>query len=187
MAKQRFVRCLVLLLVFVAFGAMAGWFGPSANHCPFGVSAVLAQDQKPLDKPPAGQTYVGEKTCASCHFDQDLTWRKTKHAKGFEILPAKYHEDKSCLKCHSTGFGEETGFKSLESTPALVGTSCEACHGPGSEHAKVGKQFFGKELTEAQKKFVGSSIYKIQPKNVCVECHLAQTHKKHPPYEKEEK
>lgn len=185
MVNQKFLRCLVLLLVFVAFGAMVACFGLSTNHGPFGESAVWAQDFKPLDKPPAGQTYVGEKTCASCHFEQDLVWRKTKHAKGFEILPAKYREDKSCLKCHATGFGEETGFKSLDSTPALAGTSCEACHGPGSEHTKIGKQFFGKELTEAQKKYVASSIYKFQPKNVCAECHLAQAHKKHPAYDKE--
>ena len=45
---------------------------------------------QPLAKPPEGQTYVGTKECAACHFEQFMTWRTTPHAKGFEILPAKY-------------------------------------------------------------------------------------------------
>src|SRR6516162_5770834 len=70
---------------------------------------ALVQAAKPLDKPPAGQTYIGSKECSSCHFDQFLTWRETKHAQGFHILPAKYQEDKTCLKCHVTGHGEAGG------------------------------------------------------------------------------
>jgi hypothetical protein len=174
MASQKLVRC-SMGAVFVLAGMLT-------------LTVILklsAQDLKPLDKPPADQTYVGEKTCASCHFDQDLTWRKTKHAKGYEELPEKYKKDKSCLKCHTTGFETASGFKSLEESPGLVGTSCEACHGPGSKHAEMAKATLGKELTPEQKKYYASSIYKVQPKAVCVECHLAQGHKKHPEYEKE--
>jgi hypothetical protein len=172
-----------LLVLIVTF---AGLFSSNALRSLPVPSELYAQDLKPLDKPPAGQTFVGEKVCASCHFEQDLTWRKSKHSKAFEILPAKYRADKSCLECHATGYGQATGFTSLEATPALVGTSCEACHGPGSKHTEIAKQFTGKELSDAQKKYVGSSIYRMQPKNVCVGCHLIQTHKKHPDYVKEE-
>ena len=188
MISRRFVRY-SLGLMFVLIGSVAGWIVLTGLQSLLGVPAALAQDLKPLDKPPAGQTYVGEKSSASCHFEQDLSWKKTKHAKGFANLPAKYIADKTCLKCHTTGFGEETGFKSVEATPALVGTSCEACHGPGSKHMETAKQYAasGKDLTAEQKKYVSSTIYKIQPKNVCAECHLAQTHKKHPVYVKEEK
>lgn len=147
--------------------------------------AAAPDDQKPFDKVPEGQKYVGAKVCGACHFDQLLTWKMTKHAKGFEILPAKYQEDKSCLKCHATGLGDETGFKSVEATPDLVGASCESCHGPGSKHSELAKPFTGKKLTEAQDKFVRSSIHKMQPKNVCVDCHLTRAHKKHPPYDKD--
>jgi len=157
----------------------------TSNSSPLGPSGLFAQDLKPLDKPPADQTFVGEKVCSSCHFDQNLAWRKTKHAKGFEVLPAKYRADKACLTCHSTGFGQATGFKSVEATPGLAGTSCEACHGPGSKHAEKAKQFTGKQLSDEQKKFVASTIYKIEPKNACIGCHVAQEHKKHPDYVKE--
>jgi len=140
--------------------------------------------QQPLAKPPEGQTYVGTKECAACHFEQFMTWRTMPHAKGFEILPAKYQGDSSCLKCHTTGHGEPTGFKSLQQTPNLVGTACEACHGPGSKHAEVAKSFGQKKLSEQEQAYVRSTIHRMQTKNVCVECHLAQTHKPHPKYDK---
>jgi hypothetical protein len=175
--------CVITLLALIV--AWAGLVPSTPIHGLLRPSALFAQDLKPLDRPPEGQTFVGEKVCASCHFAQDLAWRKTKHAKGFEILPAKYQADKSCLACHATGVGQATGFTSVDATPGLVGTSCEACHGPGSKHAEIAKQFTGKELSEAQKKYVGSSIYLVQPKNACATCHIMQSHKKHPDYVKE--
>lgn len=139
--------------------------------------------QPPLAKPPEGQTYTGAKQCASCHFDQYLKWRQTKHAKGFEILPAKYKTDASCLKCHTTAYGQETGYKGA-TTPELVGTSCEACHGPGSKHGEIAKGFGNKKLTPEEQAYVRSTIYKVLPANSCVECHTDKGHKDHPPYDK---
>lgn len=140
--------------------------------------------QQPLPQPPEGQTYVGTKECAACHFEQFMAWRATPHAKAFDILPAKYRADASCLKCHTTGFGEPTGFKSVKETPNLVGNSCEGCHGPGSKHTEVAKKFGQKKLSEQEQAYVRSTIYLMQPKNVCVECHLAAKHQAHPKYDK---
>jgi hypothetical protein len=140
--------------------------------------------QQPLEKPPEGQTYVGTKECAACHFEQFMAWRNTPHAKAYDILPEKYRTDASCLKCHTTGHGTPTGFKSLKETPNLVGNSCENCHGPGSEHSKVAKSFGQQKLNEQQQKYVRSTIYLMQPKNVCAECHLASKHQAHPKYDK---
>jgi hypothetical protein len=146
--------------------------------------AMAFQTPKPFDKVPEGQTFVGSKACGACHFDQLQDWRKTKHAKGFEILPAKYQGDKACLKCHTTGFGEKGGFTTAADTPNLVGASCESCHGPGSIHAETSKKYFGKKLSAEEDKYVRSSIHRMQPKNVCVTCHLTRAHQKHPPYDK---
>lgn len=181
MAKptQFFIRFSMLGVLVGVLGVLIGrqYFGGSTPQ-------VLAQELKPLAKPPGGQTFVGSKGCSSCHFDQFMTWRETKHAKGFDILPAKYQEDKSCLKCHTTGHGQDTGFVSKATTPGLAGTSCESCHGPGSKHTEIAKSFGKKKLSKEEETFVRSTIYLVQPKNVCVECHVSRAHKKHPAYEK---
>jgi hypothetical protein len=128
--------------------------------------------------PPTGQSYTGVKRCASCHFDQFMKWKKSGHAKAFEILTAKYQKDEKCLECHTTGFGITTGFKDNDSTPALANVTCEVCHGPGSEHEKISTPFAKvKKLTPEQEKAVRGSIWKVLPKNVCIECHKVQGHK----------
>jgi Cytochrome c554 and c-prime len=169
---------------FVVISAMsviaAGWWLlVSQRH-----DAIAQDTSKPLPKPPEGQTYLGTKVCASCHLEQYMAWKETKHAKGFEVLPAKYRADDSCLKCHSTGQGEKTGFVSIEATPTLQGTSCEACHTAGSKHAEIAKSFGNKKLSKDEESYVRSTIYKLRPKNACVECHTDKAHKKHPPYDK---
>jgi hypothetical protein len=146
-------------------------------------AVVLLAAPAPLAKPPENQTYIGAKQCQACHFDQFLAWRQTKHAKAFEILPAKYKADASCLKCHTTGHGQATGYSGPK-TPDLVGTSCEACHGPGSEHAKIAKTYAGKKLAKDEEAYVRSTTHKILPGNACIACHMGQAHKKHPPYDK---
>ena len=146
-------------------------------------TAAAQKGTKPLDKPPEDQTYIGAKQCSACHFDQFIQWRQTKHAKSFEIMPAKYKTDASCLKCHTTGHGEKTGYQGAK-TPDLVGTSCEACHGPGSKHAEIAKSFGMKKLSKDEEAYVRSTTYKIMPGNACATCHLAQAHQKHPAYDK---
>jgi hypothetical protein len=133
----------------------------------------------PEPAPPEGQEYTGSKRCASCHFEQFTSWKKTGHSKAFEILTAKYQKDPKCLKCHTTGFGEPTGFKDSTSTGALAGITCETCHGPGSKHEEVAKPFAQvKNLTPEQSKMINDSIWRMLPKNVCVECHKLQGHGK---------
>jgi hypothetical protein len=141
---------------------------------------------KPEPAPPAGQTYTGVKQCSACHFKEYLAWKKTKHAKeAWESVPAKYQADPNCINCHATGYGQPTGFKDEPSTPNLKGTTCEACHGPGSEHEKLCKPFLNvKKLSPEQEKVAKDSIYKILPGNVCQRCHITQGHKEHPKYEK---
>ena len=144
-----------------------------------GHSVARAQADKPEPEPPADQEYIGTKKCAACHFDQFLKWRPTKHAKSFELLPAKFQADANCLKCHTTGFGHPTGFKTAADLD-LKGTSCEACHGPGSKHAEVAKPFANMKPTPEQEKLARDSIWKMLPKNVCVECHKVQGHHENP-------
>jgi hypothetical protein len=128
--------------------------------------------------PPAGQTYIGTKKCAACHFKNYMSWTKDKHSKTFSLLTKKFENDPKCLKCHTTGYGEPTGFKDMESTPNLANNSCENCHGPGSKHEETAKPFANvKKLTPEQEKQVRDSIWKVLPGTVCTKCHTQKAHK----------
>jgi mono/diheme cytochrome c family protein len=167
----------------VAGGACLGVIAVGTNVN----SQPPATESAPEPAAPSGQTYTGTKQCASCHFKQYMAWKKTKHAKeAWESVPEKYRADPNCVNCHATGYGQPTGFKDAASTPNLVGAGCEACHGPGSEHDKVAKQFKEKKkLSPEEDKAARDSIYKLLPRNVCSDCHASKGHKEHPKYDKE--
>ncbi len=128
----------------------------------FALASGLADDAAP----PAAATYVGDKVCQKCHFQQHKSWKKSAMARSMKALqptaeaddkalfdrkkaanldPAKdYTTDEKCLKCHTTGYGEAGGYpkdpkadEAAEKAAAVMGTlSCETCHGPGSVYAK---------------------------------------------------
>ena len=115
--------------------------------------------------------YVGTSKCAPCHFAQFQQWKLDSHAKAFEILPAKYKQDAGCLKCHTTGYGTPSGYQG-ESTPGLAGTTCEACHGPGSDHVSIAQRLAEAEVDAAGEQQLRDSIQKVRSDNACVHCHL---------------
>ena len=175
--RQRTMAGLAIVSILAACGILA----QSVRSQP------PAEPAGPAVTPPADQTYIGSKACAACHFKQYMAWKKTKHnTDAFAKLPAKYKTDEKCLICHSTGFGAATGFKDETSTPNLAGTTCEACHGPGSAHVAAAKPFANTpKLTAEQTATIRGTTYKVQPQNVCVRCHVSQVHKEHPKYDKE--
>jgi hypothetical protein len=106
---------------------------------------------------PSGATYLGAKKCGECHKKAFAKWSTTKHSRAYESLikgrpdyegkwVARDH-DVECLACHVTGWDPqvvvpfESGFRSPELTPNLMGQQCENCHGPGSEHVKAELNF----------------------------------------------
>ena len=141
---------------------------------PAAVEAVPSQGKKPT--PPADQTYVGVRECASCHFKEFVAWRETGHARAFEKLTEKYETTPKCLACHTTGYGKPTGYKDAPSDD-LKGITCETCHGPGSKHVEICKAFGDKKLTKEEEDQAEHSIWEMLPVNVCVKCHTIQAHK----------
>lgn len=111
-----------------------------------------------------GAKYVGPKKCKMCHIKRYKSWEKTKMAKAFEILkpgakaeaktklkfdPQKdYTKDAKCLACHTTGFNLPGGYKipkegdlaATKQAKLNEGTTCEACHGPGSKFLPLHKK-----------------------------------------------
>ncbi len=75
------------------------------------VTSILAKPDAPPPPPEplnGGATYVGEAVCVACHQTQNKQFTHTVHANAFRLNP------KNDLQKHS----------------------CEACHGPGSNHLK---------------------------------------------------
>jgi hypothetical protein len=82
--------------------------------------------------------YVGNSKCRLCHRDFFLGRKQDAHDYALKkISKSEYADNPRCLICHSTGFGIETGFVSMEKTPRLANVQCEGCHGPGSEHVRI--------------------------------------------------
>jgi hypothetical protein len=126
------------------------------------VAAAFARSGAADEKP----SYVGDKACQKCHFQQHKSWKKTSLAKAMKTLgptteaddkalfdkkkasnldPAKdYSTDAACLACHTTGYGEPGGYPvdpkkddAAAKQAAVTGSvGCESCHGPGSAYVK---------------------------------------------------
>lgn len=85
-----------------------------------------------------GAKFVGAESCRDCHPNTYLKWESTKHATAFASLendpkPNTIY-DAECISCHTTGFGYNSGYRSVVETPGLRGNQCENCHGPASKH-----------------------------------------------------
>ena len=141
-----------------------------------------------------GAAYVGVSTCKKCHLKQYKTWKTTKMAKTFDVLkpgvsaeakvklkfdPQKdYTTDPECLQCHTTGFGMPGGYKipkagnSKEKKRAKnnEGTTCEACHGPGSKYAGIHKNIMTKKQKYTFDKLRQAGEHKADVKS-CTVCH----------------
>lgn len=89
---------------------------------------------------PEGNAYVGSSRCAECHAKKYKRFveksSKARSYRSVELMARKLTQGQieGCLVCHSTGYGQPGGFRSLEATPELANVGCESCHGPGRLH-----------------------------------------------------
>ncbi len=123
-----------------------------------------------LKNPP--NLYLGNRACENCHSESSKKWQKTRHADAMQILLKKGREnDPECVKCHVTGMpvrpatdmdkikNEVGGFTSISETPWMANVQCEACHGPGANHAQNPRQ----------------NKMKLVGENRCRACHTEET------------
>ena len=87
-------------------------------------------------------SYVGSPACATCHEAIHERFSRQSKKAATRVLVEKLQpklspeEQKTCFKCHATGYGQMGGFVSYSQTPDLDDVGCEACHGPGSMHVE---------------------------------------------------
>ncbi len=135
-----------------------------------------------------GAKYVGIGACKKCHFKQYMSWKKTTMARTFDVLkpgnateakkkagldPKKdYTKDPACLPCHTTGYGLPGGYKTGAAKAAKEneGTTCEACHGPGSKYVALHKDVVDKKRKYSVKEFYDAGMTRIDAA-VCTTCH----------------
>jgi len=169
------MRAVVGLTLVALVGTICLSLAMSLDASRVKAAPQAAEEEAPEPAAPEGQTYIGVKKCAACHFEQFMKWKKEKHSKTFDLLPAEYQTNEVCLGCHTTGYGTETGYKGPDDTN-LKGTTCEACHGPGSKHEEVCQAYAKKKLTPEEEKIARDSIWKIRPGNICIKCHITKGH-----------
>lgn len=97
--------------------------------------------QAPL---PEGLFYVGSFACGVCHKVIYDHWYKTTHGASYNTLIGVGHQyDPECIKCHTTGYGDVSGFLNYQKNRNLIDVGCESCHGAGSKHIKSVKNDYG--------------------------------------------
>jgi len=104
---------------------------------------LFAKQQVQGDSPEASHSrFLGVGACQSCHAEEFEVYTHTRHSHAYATLASQFvHRDTNCVGCHVTGFGEMGGFEGVRVRGAsvdLIDVQCEACHGPGVNHARDG-------------------------------------------------
>jgi len=93
---------------------------------------------------PNGLVYTGSFACSVCHKIIYDHWYKTTHANAYNTLIGVGHQyDPECIKCHTTGYGDVSGFLNYEKNQNLINAGCESCHGAGNRHIKDVNDAYG--------------------------------------------
>ncbi len=80
--------------------------------------------------------YIGSSACRSCHDPMYLAWSQTAHATSYKTLQDRdQNNNLNCVYCHVTGLDDSTAYLAPSMAGNLRAVGCEACHGPGKEHA----------------------------------------------------
>jgi predicted CXXCH cytochrome family protein len=99
------------------------------------LTAVLVSQEKDNE-------YAGSDACQPCHAEKYKGWKTSKHAAKPAVAAAE------CSACHAKDANKEAGI------------GCEACHGPGKNHASSGDK---------------TKIVSTKAADVCGKCHTGPT------------
>ena len=134
------------------------------RRSPLAIDDPHAVDPNAIPGVSATATFVGSASCQSCHPQAHEVWQKSGHARAFATLVKRGSDaDPHCIKCHTVGFGQPSGYRRPLGVDSLVDVGCESCHGPASEH--VAQQLDSKPNT-----------FKFRPLGPgdCKSCHFGE-------------
>ncbi|MBI5788973.1 MAG: cytochrome c family protein [Candidatus Schekmanbacteria bacterium] len=115
----------------------------------------------PISDENQGQ-WVGDQKCIPCHEKIYQEWLTSPHGRAWQKLAdEKSQKNPSCLRCHTTGYGQAGGFSEFSATPQLINVQCESCHGPASRHLQKVKDWSQ----------VKSACQECEIRRICMGCH----------------
>lgn len=107
----------------------------------------------PRDLGAEKETYLGSRSCKSCHEDTWAAYTASSHSQAYMTLRKKGQSNEpECILCHTTGYRYQNGYAEERPFNQLVNVQCEACHGYGTEHSRNGN-------------------WRAQAQDSCVTCH----------------
>ncbi len=119
--------------------------------------------------------YVGNSKCRLCHREFFIGRKHDLHDFTIQKLAkSKNEKNPRCLVCHTTGYGVDDGFVSMETTPRLANVQCEGCHGPGSLHIKLAKEKMKLKSNINVRGFLVGTDHPKRLKKICTSCHTSQ-------------
>lgn len=127
------------------------------------VAEINMKNAGDVPKPADGQPhYVGQAVCAGCHQKTKDFVANDLHQHAWATLEnVGKTKDLDCVACHSTGFGKPGG-SNLAKLKGFTNVQCEACHGPGSQHA------------DSPRKGMNSRIIAAPNAPICATCHTPE-------------
>ncbi|MEO5712189.1 MAG: multiheme c-type cytochrome, partial [Luteolibacter sp.] len=134
------------------------------RRSPLAIDDPHAEDPNAIPGVSLTAHYVGSASCQSCHGQAHEAWEKSGHAHAFDTLVKTGSDaDPHCIKCHTVGFGQPSGYRRPLGGESLVDVGCESCHGPASEH--LDKYLHGK-----------ATSFKFRPigPGDCKSCHYGE-------------
>jgi hypothetical protein len=130
----RFSGAALSVFALLVVAACAGPPSPTPSAAPRLADPPLTVVVRAGERPSGGDPYAGSDACRPCHADIHAFWQGTLHSRSMLALGVSPGRDETpCLRCHTTGYGEATGYGRGGGDLGSVG--CEACHGPSALHA----------------------------------------------------
>ncbi len=122
-------------------------------HASFEEFKLAKRAAFPRDLGSEKETYLGARSCKSCHEDTWEAYTASSHSQAYTTIRKKgQNNEPECILCHTTGYRYQNGYSEERPFNQLVNVQCESCHGYGTEHSRDGK-------------------WRAQAQDACITCH----------------